>query len=164
VVESAHVTGDTRFQLLDATLQRHQFRPDALIEVLHRAQDLFGYLRPDVLFHVARSLKLPPSRVYGVATFYHLFSLQPPGTHACVVCLGTACFIKGAELLLRTAERCAGIKAGETTKNGQLSLSSVRCIGTCGIAPLAIYDGTTAGQQTPDDVRRHVKGWLQHGS
>jgi bidirectional [NiFe] hydrogenase diaphorase subunit len=163
VAESSHSDGDKRFKVLDITMKRHRFQPDALIEMLHKAQGLFGYLEPAVLTHVARGLRLPPSRVYGVATFYHLFSLKPPGAHACVVCLGTACFIKGAEQLLRAAERCAGIKAGETTKDGQLSLSTVRCIGTCGIAPLAVYDGTAAGCQSPDDVCRRVKEWLPHG-
>ncbi len=164
MAEPSHPGKDRLFQALDAAMRRYQFRPDALIEVLHTAQGLFGYLGPDVLLHVARGLKLPPSRVHGVATFYHLFSLRPPGAHACVVCLGTACFIKGAERLLRAAEHRAGISAGETTEDRQFSLSTVRCVGTCGIAPLVLYDGTTAGCQTPDDVVRHVKEWLPHGS
>jgi len=164
MAESSHPSGDDRFKGLDVTMKRHQFRPDALIEVLHKAEDLFGFLGHDALFHVARGLKLPHSRVYGVATFYHLFSLKPPGAHTCVVCLGTACFVKGADRVLKAIEECSGIKAGETTKDNQLSLSTVRCIGTCGIAPLAVYDGSTVGYQTPDDVRRHVKEWLPHGS
>src|SRR5436309_42959 len=75
VAEASHSSGDKRFKVLDVTMKRHQFQPDALIEVLHKAQDLFGYLEQDILFYVARGLKLPPSRVYGVATFYHLFTL-----------------------------------------------------------------------------------------
>src|SRR5947208_11665688 len=115
VKTNAHASGDKRFKILDTTLKRCQFQQDALIEVLHKAQDLFGYLEQDVLFYVARGLKLPPSRVYGVATFYHLFSLKPQGAHTCVVCLGTACFVKGAGQLLHAAEECAGVRAGETT-------------------------------------------------
>jgi bidirectional [NiFe] hydrogenase diaphorase subunit len=149
--------------VLDVAMKRHQYRPDGLIEVLHKAQDLFGYLDVGVLFYVARGLKLPPSRVYGVATFYHLFSLKPPGQHACVVCLGTACFVKGAERLLRAAEECAGVRAGQTTPDGRLSLLTARCLGACGIAPAAVYDGTPAGHQTPDDVTRRLKEWLAHG-
>jgi bidirectional [NiFe] hydrogenase diaphorase subunit len=155
---------DRRFKVLDVTMKRHQFQPDALIEVLHKAQDLFGYLERDVLFHVARGLRLPPSRVYGVATFYHLFHLKPQGKHACVICLGTACFVKGADRLLKVVEEAAHVKAGETTPDNELSLLTARCFGACGIAPAAVYDGTIAGHQTPDDVLRHVKEWLPHGS
>ena len=95
-----HPSGDKRFKILDVTLKRYQFQHDALIEVLHKAQDLFGFLELDVLLYVARGLKLPTSRVYGVATFYHLFTLKPQGEHTCVVCMGTACFVKGADRLL----------------------------------------------------------------
>ena len=85
--------------MLDATIKRYQYQQDALIEILHRAPELFGYLEMDVLLYIAHSLKLPPSRVYGVATFYHLFSLAPSGVHTCVVCTGTACYVKGAHRL-----------------------------------------------------------------
>jgi bidirectional [NiFe] hydrogenase diaphorase subunit len=159
----AHPSGDKRFKILDATLRKQQFRPDALIEVLHKAQELFGFLEEDVLFYVARALLLPPSRVYGVATFYHLFTLKPQGEHSCVVCLGTACFVKGANELLATAEGYAGVKSGETTANKRVSLLTARCIGACGIAPAVVYDGTTAGQQTSDMVLNHLKGWLADG-
>ena len=161
---SLHPSGDKRFKVLDVTMKRHQFQADALIEVLHKAQDLFGYLENDVLFYVARGLKVPPSRVYGVATFYHLFSLKPQGAHTCVVCMGTACFVKGADRLLKAVEDCAGIQAGATTADQRLSLLTARCIGACGIAPAAVYDGATAGHQTSADVLRHVKEWLGHGS
>jgi bidirectional [NiFe] hydrogenase diaphorase subunit len=164
VTESSHPSGDRRFQVLDVAMKRHQFRPDALIEVLHRAQDLFGYLDLGVLFYVARGLKLPPSRVYGVATFYHLFLLKPRGKHTCALCLGTACFVKGAEKLLHAAEECSGIHAGQTTPDDRVSLVTARCLGACGIAPAAVYDGTTAGHQTPDDVTRHLKEWLADGA
>src|SRR5271168_5304226 len=96
--------GDKRFQVLEATLKRLQFQPDALIEVLHKAQDLFGFLEIDVLWYIARALKLPPSRVCGVATFYHLFTLKPQGEHTCVVCRGTACFVNGANRLLNAVQ------------------------------------------------------------
>src|SRR5262245_22002954 len=86
-------------------MKRHRYAPDALIEVLHTAQELFGYLGDDILYYVAHGLKLPPSRVYGVATFYHLFSLVSKGSHTCVVCTGTACYVKGANALLGAIER-----------------------------------------------------------
>jgi bidirectional [NiFe] hydrogenase diaphorase subunit len=159
-----HPSGDKRFKILDATLRKQQFRPDALIEVLHRAQELFGYLEEDVLLYVARALLLPPSRVYGVATFYHLFTLKPRGEHTCVVCLGTACFVKGADEIVAAAEKCVGVKSGQTTADNRVSLLTARCIGACGIAPAVVYDGATAGQQTSEAVLQHLMEWLPDGS
>jgi bidirectional [NiFe] hydrogenase diaphorase subunit len=160
----AHASGDKRFKILEVHMKKHQFRQDALIEVLHKAQELFGYLEDDLLLFVSVKLKLPPSRVYGVATFYHFFQLKPQGRHTCVVCMGTACFVKGADRLLASVEEHAHIKAGETTPDKQMSLLTARCIGACGIAPAVVYDGVTAGHQTTADVVKHVKGWLNHGS
>ncbi len=159
-----HPSGDPRFQMLDAAMKRHQYRQDALIEVLHTAQDLFGYLEHDLLWYVAHHLKLPPSRVYGVATFYHFFSLKPKGIHTCVVCLGTACYVKGADALLQALENQSQVHAGETTTDGQLSLLTARCLGICGQAPLVVFDGFVAGLQTPESVVNQVKGWLENGS
>ncbi|PMB12536.1 NAD(P)H-dependent oxidoreductase subunit E [Fischerella thermalis CCMEE 5282] len=156
-----HPSGDKRFKILDATMKRHQYQQDALIEVLHKAQELFGYLENDLLHYIAHNLKLPPSRVYGVATFYHLFSLAPKGVHSCVVCTGTACYVKGAANLLATVEKCAKIHAGETTPDGELSLLTARCLGACGIAPAVVFDGTVCGHQTPQLVTEKIEGWLK---
>lgn len=155
---------DNRWKLLEATMKRHQYQPDALIEVLHTAQELFGYLDRDLLAYTAHSLKLPPSRVYGVATFYHFFSLAPKGKHTCVVCMGTACYVKGAARLLAALEQAAGIKAGETTADGQVSLLTARCLGACGIAPAAVLDGVVTGHLTEDELVQKVKGWTEHGA
>jgi bidirectional [NiFe] hydrogenase diaphorase subunit len=160
VDKADHPSGDKRFKILDVTMRRHQYQHDALIEVLHKAQELFGFLDVDVLLYVARGLRLPPSRVYGVATFYHLFSLKPQGEHSCVVCMGTACFVKGADRLLRAAEGLAQVQSGGTTRSGKLSLLTARCIGACGIAPAVVFDGATAGHQTPETVADQLKGWL----
>jgi bidirectional [NiFe] hydrogenase diaphorase subunit len=159
-----HPSGDKRFKLLDAAMKKHQFRADALIEVLHAAQQLFGYLEPDLLLVVARGLKLPPSRVYGVATFYHFFTLKPQGKHTCVVCTGTACYVKGADALLAALKRQAGVGPGETTPDGNLSVLTARCLGTCGIAPAAVLDGTVKGHETPDALLADVKGWVPGGA
>src|SRR5208283_2921634 len=137
-----HASGDKRFKILEAHMKKYQFKQDALIEVLHKAQELFGYLEDDLLLYIAYRLKLPASRVYGVATFYHFFTLKPQGKHTCVVCLGTACYVKGSNKVLAAVEEKAKIKAGETTPDGQLSLLTARCIGACGIAPAIVYDGT----------------------
>jgi bidirectional [NiFe] hydrogenase diaphorase subunit len=156
--------GDERFEILDATMKRHRHQPDALIEVLHTAQEIFGHLDLDLLLYVARGLKLPPSRVYGVATFYHLFTFTPKGEHTCVVCLGTACYVLGADALLATVERAVGVLPGRTTPDGRISLDTARCIGTCGLAPLVVFDGAVCRNQTPESVRRHLGGWGEHGS
>lgn len=160
----AHPSGDKRFKLLEVAMKRHQFRQDALIEILHTAQELFGYLEPDLLYFVSRHLKLPPSRVFGVATFYHLFTLKPPGRHTCVVCTGTACYVKGADLLLAAVRDAANIGPGETTENGELSLLTARCLGACGIAPAVVVDGTVLGHQSAEALLRQMEGWLPRGS
>ena len=158
-----HPSGDRRFLLLDAALKKHQFRGDALLEILHTAQELFGYLSLDLLIYVSRALKLPPSRVYGVATFYHFFSLTPRGEHTCVVCLGTACFVKGAGALLSAVEKEFGVKAGKTTTDGQVSLLTARCLGTCGIAPVVVFDNDVDGKVTIESFQARTKGWRRHG-
>jgi bidirectional [NiFe] hydrogenase diaphorase subunit len=141
-------------------MKKHQFKQDALIEVLHKAQELFGYLEDDLLLFVAYKLKLPPSRVYGVATFYHFFTLKPQGKHTCVVCLGTACYVKGSAKVLAAIEERAKIKNGETTPDNQLSLLTARCIGACGIAPAVTYDGQVAPKQTPQAALEHIGKWI----
>ncbi len=158
-----HASGDKRFKILEAHMKKHQFKQDALIEVLHKAQELFGYLEDDLLLFIAHKLKLPASRVYGVATFYHFFTLRPKGRHTCVVCMGTACYVKGADKVLAAVEEKARIKAGETTSDNEVSLLTARCIGACGIAPAVVYDGTVTPRQTPASVLEHIKGWMDHG-
>jgi bidirectional [NiFe] hydrogenase diaphorase subunit len=160
----AHPSGDKRFKILETTMKRHQFRADSLIEVLHKAQELFGFLDTDLLIFIAQHLKLPPSRVYGVATFYHFFNLKPKGEHTCVICMGTACYVKGADKVLASLEQFAGIKAGETTADGKMSIITARCIGACGIAPAVVYDGAVTANQTSDSALNVVKGWVQNGS
>jgi bidirectional [NiFe] hydrogenase diaphorase subunit len=158
-----HASGDKRFKSLEAHMKKHQFKHDALIEVLHKAQELFGYLEDDLLLFIAYKLKLPASRVYGVATFYHFFTLKPKGAHTCVVCMGTACYVRGADKVLAAVEEAARVKAGETTADNQLSLLTARCIGACGIAPAVVYDGTVTPRQNPEAAVAHVKGWMDHG-
>jgi len=151
---------DKRYKILEAHIKKFQHRQDALIEVLHKAQELFGYLEDDVLRFTASQLKLPASRVYGVATFYHFFTLKPQGEHTCVVCLGTACYVKGANRVLAAVEEKARIKAGETTPDNKLSLLTARCIGACGIAPAVVYDGTVTPRQTPETALAQINQWV----
>ena len=156
-----HPSSDRRFKLLDTTMKRHQYKADALIEVLHQAQESFGYLEEDILLYIARGLKLPLSRVYGVATFYHLFSLKPSGAHTCVVCLGTACYVKGSNKVMEVLEKELGIQSGGTTPDGKVSLMAARCIGACGIAPAVVFDGTVTGKLEPEAALEKVKQWEQ---
>ena len=155
-----HAASDKRFKILESHIKKFQGMQDALIEVLHKAQELFGYLEDDVLRYVAWQLKLPPSRVYGVATFYHFFMLKPQGAHSCVICLGTACYVKGANKILAAVEQHAHISAGGTTTDNQLSLLTARCIGACGIAPAVVYDGTVTPRQSPESTLEHIRKWV----
>jgi bidirectional [NiFe] hydrogenase diaphorase subunit len=140
-----HPSGDQRFALLDTALRRARHEPHQLIEILHRAQEIFGHLSEDVLVYVARDLRLPRARVYGVATFYHLFRFEPAGEHSCSVCTGTACFVKGSDEIVDALQREHGLLAGATTADGRLSLTTARCIGSCGLAPVALVDGEVLG-------------------
>jgi bidirectional [NiFe] hydrogenase diaphorase subunit len=157
-------THDARLEQVDAAARRQRYRPDALLEVLRVAQQTYGYLPLDVLWHVARQLKLPPSRVYGVATFYHLFTLSPRGAHTCVVCLGTACHIQGGPRIVQALERGTGVPAGQTSTDGRLSLGTSRCLGACGVAPTVIYDGQIAARQTAETAMHRVQSWRSRGS
>ncbi|HVG96744.1 MAG TPA: NAD(P)H-dependent oxidoreductase subunit E [Chloroflexota bacterium] len=147
---------DRRARLVEGALRRHQERPDALIEVLHAAQNAYGYLTPELLWHVARRLRLPPSKVYGVATFYNVFSLQPAGAHTLVICQGTACYIRGAPGLATALRGAYGVASGETTADGQLSALTARCLGACSLAPAAVLDGAVLSRLTPESLLERV--------
>lgn len=134
---------------VDEALRRCRFRDDALIEVLHGAQERYGCLTRPLLGYVAQRLALPLSLVYGVASFYHFFTLEPKGRHHCTVCTGTSCHIKGGTALLAELERRFGISCGTTSTDGAISLSAVRCLGVCGMAPLVELDGAILGGTTP---------------
>lgn len=151
--------GDGGLEAVDRAMRLHGDRGDALIEVLHVAQRTAGFLSREVLAHVARGLGLPLSRVVGVATFYDLFSLRPRGEHVCTICLGTACWVRGAGGILAAAEEAAGVAAGSTTPDGRRSVALVRCIGACGGAPVAALDGALLGQATAETVADAVRRW-----
>lgn len=155
---------DKRTKLVEATMRRHGFRGNALIETLHTAQEAYGFLDDDLLRLVAKTLKLPLSKVYGVATFYNLFTLKPAGKHACVVCLGTACYIKGAGRLMDTLHRELGLSAGATTPNGNLSLLTARCFGSCAMAPAAVIDGEMTGKIAPDAMVTRLRKLAEDAS
>jgi bidirectional [NiFe] hydrogenase diaphorase subunit len=155
---TAALIDDPRMKLVELVMKRMQYQPDALIEVLHTAQESFGYLSQELLQHVARQLKLPESQVFGVATFYHFFTLRPKGEHSCIVCTGTACYVKGAGEIVTALESEFGIHSGQTTADGRLSIGTARCLGNCSMAPLVTLDDGISGQEsvsgTIDKVRR----------
>jgi bidirectional [NiFe] hydrogenase diaphorase subunit len=156
LAKQALPSADKRWKIVDATMRRHGYVGNSLIETLHTAQESFGYLDGPALRFVAGSLNLPLSKVYGVATFYNHFTLKPQGRHACVVCLGTACYIKGASDLLEALERKYGVKPGQTTRDGELSVLTARCLGSCGLAPAAVLDGNMIGKTTNGDLLNRV--------
>lgn len=161
--DPSHPSGDPRFTLIDRTLKRFRFQQDALIEVLHTAQEAFGYLEEDLLIYVARQLKLPLSWVFGVATFYHFFSLQPQGEHNCIICMGTACYVKRAAEIVAALQAAYGIEAGQTTADGKLSIAVARCLGSCGLAPVLVLDGEVLAREVPETAIVAVQRALTSG-
>jgi bidirectional [NiFe] hydrogenase diaphorase subunit len=143
---------DKRWRIVDTRMRRLGGRPDALIEVLHSVQEAFGYLDTDALAYVGAALGVPPSKVYGVATFYSFFTLKPQGEHACVLCTGTACYINGAGGIVAAVRLALDVEPGETTADGKVSLLTARCLGSCSVAPAMILDGEVHGRLTPEAV------------
>ena len=147
------------FEELDAAIAFYDRAPDALIQILHRAQELFGYLREDVVDHIAHALRLPLSKVHGVIGFYSFFSKVPQGKHTVNVCLGTACYVRGAAQLLRGLEKQMGIKRGETTGDGRFSLRCARCVGACGLAPVLMVNDDVQGKVRIDGLKKLLKNY-----
>lgn len=152
---------EKRRRMITATMRRNGYTPDALIETLHTVQSAYGYLDVPTLRFVAGELHIPPSLVYGVATFYHAFTLKPEGRHRCILCQGTACYIKGSQAILRAVERAYQIAPGETTEDGEISLLTARCLGSCSLAPAAILDEDVVGNLTPERALAVLEGWKQ---
>ena len=152
-----HPTEDKRWKIVDAAMRRNGHQRHGLIEALHAVQESFGYLDESALRYVAASLRAPLSEVYGVATFYHYFTLEPPGKHTCVVCLGTACYIKGALALTEEVTRRFHVATGETSADGELSLLEARCIGSCGLAPVVVLDGKAIGKIGADELGEEIE-------
>ncbi len=120
-----------------------------LIAVLHRTQELYGYLPTAVMDEIAQEMGIPTAHIWGVATFYHYFNLAPPGKHVISVCLGTACYVKGAAQILQTVKDELKIDVGGITEDGLFSLQPARCLGACGLAPVVMIDDKIHGELTP---------------
>jgi bidirectional [NiFe] hydrogenase diaphorase subunit len=153
---------DKRWRLVNATMRKHGYASDALIETLHTVQGAFGFLDDETLKYVASNLKIAPSRVYGVATFYNHFTLKPQGKHTCVVCMGTACYIKGTAQVLSEIQTEVGLKPGETSAHGEVSLMVARCLGACGVAPACVFDGEVVGEISAAVAVEKIEEWIDH--
>ncbi len=128
-----------------------------LINILHKCQQHFGYLPAEVQEVVSDCSGIPVAKIYGVVTFYSFFTMTPRGKHPISICMGTACYVRGAEKVLDEFVKELGIKAGETSPDGKFSISSLRCVGACGLAPLVLVGDKTYGRVAPDDVKNIIK-------
>ncbi len=129
----------------------------ALILVLHKAQELFGYLPREVQEFVAAKLQLPLAKVYGVVTFYSFFTMLPKGEHPISICMGTACYVRGADKILEEFKRVLKIDVGEVTPDGKFSIDALRCIGACGLAPVILIGEKVYGRITPKEVKKILR-------
>lgn len=146
------LNADPRVKLIAAKMKKEHYQPDALIEILHTAQNAYGYLPKEVLAYITQSLHLPPSRVYSTVSFYHFFSLKSKGEHTCLVCTGTACYVKGAQTILNEIERRLGLKAGQVTADNKLGVQVARCIGACGLAPAVVLDDEVQAKVNAEEI------------
>jgi bidirectional [NiFe] hydrogenase diaphorase subunit len=150
---------DERWKLVDATMRRTGQNPRSLIESLHTVQEAFGYLSASALRYVAESLKVPLSHAFGVATFYHYFVLEPEAKHACTVCTGTSCHIRGSGELFAAA-RDVLPKSGNTNPNARISLLGERCIGPCSLGPVVVYDGQVSAAENVETLKQRLQKWM----
>lgn len=148
---------DEKYRKLDEVIAQYQGKPGGLIPVLHQAQLIFGYLPKEVQIKVAEGLNVPLSEVYGVVTFYSFFSQKPRGKHSIGICLGTACYVKGAADIVEALEENLGIKVGDTTEDHLFTLMVTRCVGACGLAPVLTIDEDVYGRLTPDKIPEIIK-------
>ncbi len=142
---------------LISVCQAHGNKPGELINVLHKAQGIFGYLPAEVQQIVAKQLNIHVSKVYGVVTFYSFFTMVPKGEHPISICMGTACYVRGAEKVLDEFKRVLKINVGETSADGKYSLTSLRCVGACGLAPVVLIGERVYGRVVPGDVEKIIK-------
>ncbi len=152
---------DKRWKIVDATMRKHGWSASALIETLHVIQESFGHISEDSLRYVSESLNVPPSKVYGVATFYNLFNMTPLGEHVVQICTGTACYVKGSGEIVDFFKQEYGLEPGQTTPDGKLTVMVARCVGACGMAPVIILDGEVVGKLSVEAMKEKIREWLQ---
>ena len=155
---------DDKMQALYAFIEevkQKEYTESYLIAVLHKVQELFGYLQENVMDVVADKMNIPTAHIWGVATFYHYFNLKPIGKHMVSVCMGTACYVKGADKVLEALKKELGVQVGETTEDKLFTLQEARCLGACGIAPVLMIDDKIYGEldakKTVDIINQYRK-------
>lgn len=137
---------------LETFINHMETTKGALIEILHKAQNIFGYLPRDVQLFVARKLGIPGAEVFGVVSFYSYFTTKPRGKHTISVCMGTACFVRGADKIIERLKEMLGVESNEITEDGIFTLKDVRCIGACGLAPVMVVDDKVYGRVKVEDL------------
>lgn len=142
-----------KLKKLEEYIDNLKEKEGCLINVLHEAQDLFGYLPHELQLFISRKLDITAAKVYGVATFYSFFTMEPQGKHVISVCMGTACFVKGADKILNEFKTQLNLKDSSTTEDGLFTIDSLRCVGACGLAPVVIVDGKVYGRVKVEDVK-----------
>ena len=157
-------TNEEMFAELDAFIESVGSDPSEMIAILHTAQGIFGYLPMKVQKHIADRIRVNVSQVYGVVTFYSFFTMKPKGENVISICLGTACFVKGSDKLLAACEKHLGIRNGETTADGRFSITTLRCVGACALAPVMQINGKTYGNITEDDVPGILDSYMNRES
>ena len=157
-------TNEEMFAELDAFIESVGSDPSEMIAILHTAQGIFGYLLMKVQKHIADRIGVNVSQVYGVVTFYSFFTMKPKGENVISICLGTACFVKGSDKLLAACEKHLGIRNGETTADGRFSITTLRCVGACALAPVMQINGKTYGNITEDDVPGILDSYMNRES
>lgn len=146
---------DDLYHRLDEYIDSLPYKKENLIGILHHAQELFGFLPEKLQLHIAEKLDIPSAKIYGVVSFYSFFTMKPRGKHVANVCMGTACFVRGADRLQEELEKQLKIKTGHMTPDNHFSLNSLRCVGACGLAPVMLMDGKVYGRLTePEEIRQ----------
>jgi NADH:ubiquinone oxidoreductase subunit E len=146
-----------------ATLKTQEHAESQLISALHRTQGIFGYIPTAAMDEVAQEMGIPTAHIWGVATFYHYFKLSPPGAHVISVCLGTACYVKGATQILQAVRDELKIDFGQVTPDGLFSLQEARCLGACGLAPVVMIDDRIHGELTPKKIVQILNQYRKEG-
>lgn len=144
---------EEKYQLLSNFIDSLPTTKGELIRVLHKAQDIFGYLPQEVQRYIGKKLDVPTAKVFGVVTFYSYFTMVPKGEHNVSICLGTACYVRGAEKVLNEIKKELNINVGETTPDGKFSITALRCVGACGLAPVLMIGDKVYGRLTPNMVK-----------
>jgi len=137
---------------LDEIIASHKDQQGSLMPVLHETQELFGYIPEEAMQKISKELNIPMAEIYGVATFYSRFTLKPRGEHTIGVCLGTACYVKNAQLVFERLQKELNVKPGDTTEDGKFTLEATRCLGCCGLAPVIMIGEDVYGKLVPDDI------------